>query len=221
MIQLELILRQISEALACFDRLNKEASGQLHSLADHDLFELHTTLAAAVESLAPPDSVYRRQADAALERSGLYNQAASLAGVLRALYGAYLGGYFSSFSQLVRADLFDDFLEMAEHLLEQGYKDAAAVITGGVLEEHLRKLCERQAVDILVGDKPKPASKMNDELAAKGAYAKLDVKSVTAWLGVRNSAAHGRYGDYEEEQVRLMILGVREFAARTITRTAG
>ena len=35
-------------------------------------------------------------------------------------------------------------LEMAEHLLAADYKDAAAVLGGGVLEEHLRQLCKKQ-----------------------------------------------------------------------------
>jgi hypothetical protein len=30
---------------------------------------------------------------------------------------------------------------MAEHLLDQKYKDPATVVVGSVLEEHLRQLC--------------------------------------------------------------------------------
>ena len=55
---------------------------------------------------------------------------------------------------------------------------------------------------------------MNNELGAMGAYSKLDQKSVTAWLDLRNKAAHGEYGQYTSEQVTTMLSGVREFAAR-------
>ena len=55
---------------------------------------------------------------------------------------------------------------------------------------------------------------MNDELAKMGAYTKLDQKPVTAWLGLRNSAAHGRYDEYRAEQAGAMLAGVRDFASR-------
>ena len=45
-------------------------------------------------------------------------------------------------------------------------------------------------------------------------YSKLDQKSVTAWLDLRNNAAHGHYDKYEAVQVELMISGVRDFIAR-------
>ena len=217
MIQLERILHQLSDAIACYARLHKKADGNLANLDSDDLMELHTTLGAAVDSLAPPGSVYRKNADKAFSLAARPAQAAMLAGVVRSLYAAYLSGFTGSFTQLVRADLFDDFLEMSEHLLDQGYKDAAAVLAGGVLEEHLRKLCERLGIDVVVGDKPKPASRMNDEIAARAAYGKLDAKNIAAWLGLRNSAAHGKYGEYTAEQVRIAILGIRELTARTLS----
>jgi hypothetical protein len=51
---------------------------------------------------------------------------------------------------------------MAEHFLESGYKDPTAVMTGGVLEEHLRKLCGKHGVAL----PPKPKlDTMNAALA--------------------------------------------------------
>ena len=39
-----------------------------------------------------------------------------------------------------------------------------------------------------------------------GSPAKKDIReNVTAWLGLRNKAAHGQYGEYQKEQVALMI----------------
>lgn len=43
----------------------------------------------------------------------------------------------------------------------------------------------------------------------------LDQKNVTAWLGLRNKAAHGQYAEYNADQVRVMQSGVSEFNART------
>ena len=41
-----------------------------------------------------------------------------------------------------------------------------------------------------------------------------DPDFVTAWLDLRNKAAHGHYLEYTKEQVELMLQSVRDFTAR-------
>lgn len=55
---------------------------------------------------------------------------------------------------------------------------------------------------------------MNADLAGANVYSKLDQKNVTAWLDLRNKAAHGKYGEYTKEQVALLIQSVRDFITR-------
>jgi len=55
-------------------------------------------------------------------------------------------------------------------------------------------------------------------LAKAEVYTKLDQKSVTAWLDLRNKAAHGKYTEYEKEQVVLMMRSVTDFLARMTAR---
>ena len=64
------------------------------------------------------------------------------------------------------------------------------------------------------GLRPKKADQMNSDLAAFPAYGKLDQKNVTAWLDLRNKAAHGDYGAYSADQVALLSQGVRDFITR-------
>ena len=111
------------------------------------------------------------------------------------------------------------FLEMAEHLLAEHYKDAAAVMIGSVLEEHLRFLVQKNGLATIRSDKmgnsmPKKADALNSELARVGVYNTLDQKNVTANLDLRNKAAHGHYNDYSQEQVVIMLQSVRDFVAR-------
>ena len=61
---------------------------------------------------------------------------------------------------------------------------------------------------------PKKADLLNSELTKQQVYSKLDQKNVTAWLGLRNDAAHGNYDAYGKEQVGLLIAGVRDFISR-------
>jgi hypothetical protein len=117
--------------------------------------------------------------------------------------------------ELIHADIFTDFLDMADYLMQQGYKDPAAVVAGSVLEEHLRKLCDKYGIPTVKADgKPKTADALNSELASANVYSKLEQKSVTAWLDLRNKAAHGKYTEYDQDQVASLIRGVREFAIR-------
>lgn len=129
------------------------------------------------------------------------------------------GDWLFTLKGLVAAELFADFLEMADHLLELGYKDPAAVIIGSVLEEHLRQLCSANSIDIEFENNegiliPKKADRLNSDLAKENVYSKLDQKAVTMWLDLRNKAAHGEYEEYTSEQVTNMYSGITEFMAR-------
>ena len=89
------------------------------------------------------------------------------------------------------------------------------MIAGSTLEGHLRALAEKFGVPTSSqsGD-PLTASKLNNNLRAQEIYGKGDQKSVTAWLDIRNNAAHGDCDSYEAGQVGLVISGVRDFVRR-------
>jgi hypothetical protein len=138
--------------------------------------------------------------------------------ILLSIQNEIEGGWVFSVKQLISAEIFSDFLEMAEHLLSQGYKDPAAVMIGSVLEENLRQLCSSNEIDIELekdgGFVAKKADRLNSDLAKAEIYTKLDQKAVTMWLDLRNKAAHGKYNEYTKDQVELMSQGVTEFLAR-------
>ena len=126
-------------------------------------------------------------------------------------------------------EVFSDFLEEAKHFLDSGHKDYAAVIVGiskdyaavivGIsLEKHLRQLCLNRGMETERKYKSTTrqlkADTLNANLAKAQIYAINDQKSVTAWLGLRNSAVHSNFDEYSSQQVALMIDGVRDFIAR-------
>jgi type III restriction enzyme len=53
-----------------------------------------------------------------------------------------------------------------------------------------------------------------NELTKAGAYGRLDQKQITAWLDLRNKAAHGHYDQYSHAQVQGLVAGIREFVTR-------
>lgn len=56
--------------------------------------------------------------------------------------------FLITFKQIVQAEVFDSELEQAKSLLESGYKNAAAVIAGVVLETAIKELCLNNGIDI-------------------------------------------------------------------------
>jgi hypothetical protein len=210
----------VAQIDAVLQKCDLRSPAGYHDFSDnpkHAISEAVNLLFSAIERLAPPGSVYRKNAKAYEQclagNIGLALQ--PLRGILRALRTDYEMGNLLSVVELVHADIFADFLEMADYLLQQGYKDPAAVVMGSVLEENLRKQCDKHGIlTAQASGTPKKADLLNSELAAAGAYSKLDQKSITSWLDLRNKAAHGKYSEYTNEQVVLTLHGVRDFVGR-------
>lgn len=128
--------------------------------------------------------------------------------------------FLKSLSDIIKSEVFSDYLEMADHLLTEGYKDPSAVLIGSTLEVHLRELCLLNGIDIDSKNSkgnlvPKKADLMNSDLTKANIYSSTYQKQIVAWLGIRNSAAHGKYSDYSNEEVKLMLQGVRLFILTT------
>lgn len=175
---------------------------------------------ALTEHTTGRESVYFAQIKTQIDKNGLGSWYAptTILGVLRALKKAIQGGFLTTFKGEIQAELFTDFLERASELLANQHKDAAAVVAGIALEVHIRQLSMKHNIELSFeknGDLvPKKASRLNDELVKSDTYSKLDGKHVTAWLDLRNLAAHGHYDGYGNEQVGLLIDGVRDFISR-------
>ena len=132
-------------------------------------------------------------------------------GVVKALRDDFDGGHLLSIRGLVRGEVFRDFLEQGQHLLDQGYWQPVAVIVGAVLEDHLRKLCSKHPT-IALPAKPK-LDWMNAELAKAGQYNVLRQKQVTFWADIRNKAAHGEWQNLKPADIETMLREVPGFLA--------
>lgn len=210
-------LKQFDKVLELYkDICSRSKYGDHSNIPDTELKKIITMSSSAIERASGRTSQYTRQLEAILSRGGIYGkQLRSIIGIIEALRNDIAAGWLQSIEELVHGELFADFLEMATHLLEEGYKDAAAVIAGSTLEGHLRQLCVKNRIDTTTdGVKPKKADTMNAELTKGNVYSKLDQKNVTAWFDLRNKAAHGKYSEYAPEQVSLMISGIRDFITR-------
>jgi hypothetical protein len=129
-------------------------------------------------------------------------------GVLNALYEDLINGYLGDYRVLVSAEVFTDLLEQAEHLLNHGYKDPTASLSGAVLEDGLRRIANLEGVTVKRSD---GLSALNQNCAQAGVYNALMQKRIQVWTEIRNKADHGHFSEYTDSDVRDMVSGVRAF----------
>lgn len=182
--------------------------------------EFNSMCLGAIERIAGKGHTYSEQARTAIQSGhGIESSMviSPLYGIVCTLKTDVTSGRLASLAELEHANLFADLMEAGEYLLESGYKDAAAVQIGSILESHLRLLSAKNNLPIDAPDPktgkmvPLKADTLNAALVKAGVYSKGDQKNVTGWLDLRNSAAHGNYGDYTKEKVELFAAGIKLF----------
>jgi hypothetical protein len=180
------------------------------STLDHGTFvEWQTQCLSFLNGLLPKDHTYVEQFRSEV-KIGFRSSVEAGLGVLRALREDIVGGYLRRFATFIQADVFTDFLEMAQHLLESGYKDAAALLSSAVLEQGLRRITMTRGITVRSKD---DMGSLNQRCADAGIYNRLMQKKVQVWNDIRNNAAHGHFDQYTEEDVTAMLSGVRDFLA--------
>jgi hypothetical protein len=169
---------------------------------------------ALFEDLFGPQHRLTVEFEASLSSDNTWVEKAT--GIAEAAQAMVTGDWLTKSRTLISGEVFTDFLDMAEHLHTEGYKDAAAVIAGSALEAHLKRLADTTpAVGSTFVDKgearPKNPDRLNTDLYKAGVYGLTDQKHIQAWQAIRHDAAHGRYERVVKEQVQGMIVGVRFF----------
>ena len=138
---------------------------------------------------------------------------------LKGIRDNYLNGFYADFEQLIIANVSADYMEQAEALLGEGIEGQfshvpAAVLCGAVLEDALRRLCQKQTppIDIVKsnGDK-KTLEPLVQDLQRAKVFNKLVADQLRAWAKIRNFAAHGEFDEFGRVDVDLMLPGVRQF----------
>jgi len=186
---------------------------------NRSIINVETRAFAVIKRISGINSEYFRKVkdlDTGVFKNAFQTKIKLIMGILDGLYQDLNKDYLNSLVESIHDDIFSDYIEMAQYLLDENCKDAAAVIAGSTLEEHLRKLCEKNKIsstyiDSKGKEKFKKADLMNSELTKDDIYTKGEQKQVTAWLDIRNNAAHGHYDNYDVNQVKNMIIGLIEF----------
>jgi hypothetical protein len=222
---IDFFIKQLDEILNDFNKIKSKSQYDDLSGSSTSVEEIVTVLAkskACIVRIVGVKSEYYKDTELILKRTNINdgNKLRNIIGIVTALKSDLLNNYLKSFSDIIQSEVFSDYLEMAQHLLSEGYKDPSAVLVGSTLEVHLRELCISNKIDIEVKNSkgnfmPKKADLMNSDLAKAGIYSSAYQKQIIAWLGIRNSAAHGKYLEYTTEEISLMLQGIRQFILTT------
>jgi hypothetical protein len=219
----QVFVAQLEQLISDGEKLmSKSKYNDLSDLKTVEVVAFVTQAIASINRIAGPNNTYIKELEryfVTLNKGWYFSQVPYVIGTLKALRVAIDSGFLITYQEQIHASMFSDFLEMGRHLLNDGYKDASAVLIGGVLEEQIRKLCVKNSISIEYADsqgnlRAKKTDTMNGELGNAGIYSKLDQKNVTAWLDLRNKAAHGKYGEYTQEQVEIFLRSVKNFMSR-------
>lgn len=214
-------IKQLNDIITDFDLLKSKSFN--HDLSGDSIIDKVSSLIvrskATVSRITGNNSEYysaivKMYDDKRLHHDGL--RLIHIIGIVSALKGDLENDLLISLHELVHAEIFSDYLDMSEYLLNEGFKDSSAVIVGSTLESHLRELCKKYGIEIEItnnsGKKTfKKADSMNADLARMQVYNNVNMKQITAWLSLRNSAAHGKYNEYNKDDIKLMISGIRNF----------
>jgi len=171
------------------------------------LFRQWRTSCLAFLNVLPSEYVYCREFEAHC-KTAYYDDANQGMAVLRAAKEDIEGGYLQKVEMLVSASVFSDFLEMSEHLLDNDYKDPAASLIGAVLENGLRRICGNSNITVKFDDN---ISSLNQKLADKDIYNRLQQREIEVWNKLRDYADHGHFDQYNAGHVKDMLTGVMKF----------
>jgi len=223
-----IIKKEIDSLVDLGNKIVQQASMSDSGFEGNDLVNVSswvTRLGQLIRKLYGENSQHFANYNAAISTENFYNIHSNWYGHISQVQGIALtvkhdiqNDLLGSIKGLLQADLFADFLEIGEHLLKEGYKDAAAVTIGAVLEDGLRKLCDKSGIATTKPNgSPMTIDPLNAELAKQSIYSKLVQKQVTSWAHIRNKAAHGEYDEYNKEQVEMMLLFVQGFAEQHLS----
>lgn len=204
----EQVLTELDDLIQEGSRLNDsyqttEMGTWASNLPELEFRSFVTSAFAAVGRVAGEGSEYYRALpkvghNAISEQAWSNTTIPTMVGALKSLREAVDKGYLVSLEDRIRANIHDDFLQQGRVLLDAGYHVAAMVLIGGVLEDHMAKLCTKNG---LTWTGNASISKYNDALHQGGIYDKPTWRRIQSIGDVRNDAAHGNGAKVKADDV--------------------
>jgi hypothetical protein len=198
------LLEQADELCSIYADAPRAADGGVNMPGDK-YFKWYAAARHLLNSVAAGKSAYTEECDLIRGANPSIGR-----GILEAAKEAFVDGWLADTKLLLSAEIFSDFLDQATHLIDLGYKDAAAVLIGAVLEDGLRKLCDSHGIAIPAKATIAPLSEL---LYKQDVYGLMVHKEILAKSDLRNNAAHGMFDQYGIDDVKAFLEFVGRFLA--------
>ncbi len=214
-------MRQHSR-IATSNYLTGEKHYRHYDLASFPEFvEWRTSCIAVLDQVVPSGSLLRKTVNSFDTLSNEPSKVEFAVAFLRSVRKELERGSLDALAVQIEASVLTDYMAQASALLYEGEKDLtyapAAVLAGASLERALRMICEGLCpIEPVLNDRGEfhGMSALVDALKRRQVFNELQAKQLRAWAAIRNSAAHGRFGEFTRHQVEQMLTGVSEFLAR-------
>lgn len=129
-----------------------------------------------------------------------------LTSILRTMLIDLDAGVLATVADAARVEVFDDFIDHAEHYLAGNRVPQAGVIAGVVFEDTVRKLCAKRGV----GTKEAKLDALISDLERAAFFTPVKAKRARAAADVRTRATHANWDKFEASDVAATIEITRE-----------
>lgn len=197
----------------------KTTTKQFNKVDWPDFVEWRTNCVTLLDQIIPQNSAHRETVESFKTLSNKTSQLAFGISFLKSIQYDFENGFLDSLALEIEAELSADYMSQASTLLHEGSSGIfdhvpAAVLLGAVLEKSLKTICGQQIPsEPTVNDKGKQLqlNALIDSLKRRKVFNEIVAKQLRTWAGIRNSAAHGDFDQFDKNQVEAMATGIETF----------
>ncbi|KNZ30784.1 MAG: hypothetical protein AD742_20890 [Methylibium sp. NZG] len=167
----------------------------------------------AIETVFPNAShAYRTTLARALNESNTGVRVAKIAEIMKAMLIDIDAGVVASVADVARGEVFDDFLDHADHYLKAGKVGPAGVVAGVAFEDTIRRACEKNAIL----QKDVELEQLISALVKADLMNSVKATRARAAAALRTKATHAQWGEFSKNDVEATIATTRDLVGRLL-----
>lgn len=131
----------------------------------------------------------------------------TIEGVLYAIKFEIENNLLQTLDTQSKGEILGDFISLAKQLLNEDYKDAAAVLSCGALEDLMKKFADKVGLNVADEDLSSIINLLKSKSYIKGAQSGV----VQSYVQLRNKAFHAQFDKIQSPEVASLISFVEQF----------
>lgn len=132
---------------------------------------------------------------------------AFIKGFLNALKIDIENNLLTSLQDQVAGEIYGDFISLSKQLIDEGFKEPAAVLACGALEDSMKKFATKNGMNVFDAD----LSTVVNSLKASGLIKGTQAGVVQSYVKLRNKTFHAQFDKIELPEVSSLIAFIESF----------